>query len=129
MASVLFLFYIVFTLIVLYRAMSPVVWEIGSAFYLILATFVIGMPWVVTVLLCVLILSVCVLIHVEAVRFAISDFLFKRMGRSMPTLSKTEEEALNAGDTWLEKDIFTGTPDWEKLASISKQTTDKITKL
>ena len=125
MASVLFLFYIVFTLIVLYRAMSPVVWEIGSAFYLILATFVIGMPWVVTVLLCVLILSVCVLIHVEAVRFAISDFLFKRMGRSMPTLSKTEEEALNAGDTWLEKDIFTGTPDWEKLASISTKLTSE----
>lgn len=119
MASVLFLLYIVFTVIVLYRAMSPVVWQIGSALYLIGATLVIGTPWPITIVLWVTILSVCVLIQSEVVRFAISDFLFKRMGRSMPTLSKTEEEALNAGDTWLEKDIFIGKPNWDKLASIS----------
>ena len=119
MATVLFLLYLAFTLVVLYRAMQPVVWEIGSAIYLMLATFVIGMPWVLNGLLWVIILTVVILIHVEVVRFAISDFLFQRMGKSMPTLSKTEEEALNAGDTWLEKDIFTGAPDWKKLASIS----------
>lgn len=119
MASVLFFLYIVFSLIVLYRAMSPVVWQIGSALYLIVATLMIGMPWFITIALWIIILSVCVLIQSEVVRFAISDFLFKRMARSMPTLSKTEEEALNAGDTWLEKDIFIGAPNWDKLASIS----------
>jgi acyl-CoA dehydrogenase len=123
MACSLFLLYIIFTLIVLYRAMSPVVWQIGSACYLLLATFVIGMSWITAILLWSIILFVCLLIQVQALRFAISDFLFKRMGSSMPTLSKTEEEALNAGDTWLEKDIFTGTPDWEKLASISTRLT------
>ena len=118
MATVLFLNYLVFTLIVLYRAMQPVIWEIGSGVFLLLATFVIGMPLVMNCILWGLILTVVVIIHVETMRCAISDFLFKRMSKSMPTLSKTEEEALNAGDTWLEKDIFTGTPDWEKLATI-----------
>lgn len=123
MAIVLFLLYLVFTLVVLYRAMKPLVWDIGSAIYLFVATFLIGMPWVVNILLWSAILSAVVLLNIEAVRFALSDFLFKRAGKSMPTLSKTEEEALNAGDTWLEKDIFTGTPDWARLASVSTELT------
>ena len=125
MATALFLLYLVFTLVVLYRAMNPIVWDIGSAVYLFIATFLIGMPGVISILLWTVIIAVAVLVHVEVVRFALSDFLFKRSGKSMPTLSKTEEEALNAGDTWLEKDIFTGTPDWERLASISTALTQE----
>lgn len=122
MATALFLLYLVFTLIVLYRASEPIIWDIGSAIYLLAAVFV-GMPTSVWLLLLAVIVAVVIILHVEAVRFAISDLLFKRASRSMPTLSKTEEEALNAGDTWLEKDIFTGTPDWKKLASISTELT------
>ena len=125
MATVLFLLYLVFTMTVLYRAMKPMVWDVGSAVYLFIATFLIGMPWFVNLTLWSVIIIAMVVLHVEAVRFAISDFLFKRVGKSMPKLSKTEEEALNAGDTWLEKDIFTGTPDWERLASISTALTDE----
>ena len=118
MATVLFLLYFVFTLIVLYRAMKPIVWDIGSAIYLVLALYV-GMPLSVWLFLLAVIVVAVIILHVEPVRFAISDILFKRASKSMPTLSKTEEEALNAGDTWLEKDIFTGTPNWDRLASIS----------
>lgn len=35
--------------------------------------------------------------------------------RSMPTISKTEAEALAAGDAWVEADIFQGKLDWHKL--------------
>lgn len=123
MAITLFFVYIVFTLIVLYRATNPIVWDVGSAIYLLLATFYVGMPWLVSLLLWVVVITAVLVLHVEAVRFALSDLLFKRAGKSMPTLSKTEEEALNAGDTWLEKDIFTGTPDWNRLASVSTSLT------
>ena len=44
MATLLFLIYLIFTLIVLYRAMDPLVWGIGSVVYLIAATFFIGLP-------------------------------------------------------------------------------------
>lgn len=118
MAISLFLLYIIFTLTVLYRSMQLFVWDVGSAVYLVLASFFIGMPLSVNILLWGAIITVAVILHVEAIRFAISDFIFWRAGKSMPKLSKTEQEALNAGDTWLEKDIFTGTPDWDKLASI-----------
>ena len=119
MATFLFLLFLVFTLIVLYRLMNPLIWEVGSAIYLLTATFFIGMHWLAGVLVWLVVVTIDVILRVESVRVVISDFLFKRAVKSIPKLSKTEEDALNAGDTWLEKDIFTGTPDWEKLATIS----------
>ncbi|ARH01290.1 acyl-CoA dehydrogenase [Legionella micdadei] len=123
MATLLFLIYLVFTLVVLYRGMNAMSWEIGSAIYLILATFVIGMNWFLGLLIWLAIIAAVVLINVESLRDAISDFLFHHAGKSIPKLTKTEEEALNAGDTWIEKDIFTGSPNWETLKNVSAQLT------
>ena len=119
MATALFFFYLVFSLVVLYRAMNPLVWEIGSAVYLLLATVWLGMSWLGGIFLWLLVLGIVAILRIEDLRSAISDFLFQRALKSIPKLSKTEEEALNAGDTWFEKDIFTGTPDWKKLAAVS----------
>lgn len=33
----------------------------------------------------------------------------------MPEMSQTEREALDAGTTWFEADLFRGSPDWKKL--------------
>ncbi|MBD8164435.1 acyl-CoA dehydrogenase FadE [Erwinia persicina] len=33
----------------------------------------------------------------------------------MPPMSRTEKEAIDAGTTWWEGDLFRGTPDWKKL--------------
>ncbi len=38
--------------------------------------------------------------------------IFKRI---MPDMSSTEQEALEAGTTWFESDLFRGNPDWDKL--------------
>ncbi len=125
MATGLFLLYLLFTLTILYRAMSPLVWEIGSVVYLIGATFFIGLPWIPGILLWAIIGVIVLILRVEPARAAISNKLFQRAVHSIPKLSKTEEEALNAGDTWLEKDIFTGTPDWKRLAGISTSLTQE----
>lgn len=119
MATVMFALYLVFTLIVLYRAMNLVVWEVGSAVYLLLATFVVGLPWLSGIVLWITIVGIAVIARADAVRSLISDSLFQRAVKSIPKLSKTEEDALNAGDTWLEQDIFRGCPDWDRLAGIS----------
>ncbi len=34
---------------------------------------------------------------------------------ALPALSATEREAIEAGDTWWDADLFTGNPDWKKL--------------
>lgn len=121
MAILFFLIYLIFTLVVLYRAMNPLVWELGSVFYLIVATFAIGLPWIIGFLLWLVIIVALLVVYLEPLRATIADYLYKTAGKSIPKLSKTEEEALNAGDTWLEQDIFTGKPDWSRLANVSTE--------
>lgn len=115
MATALFVVYLVFSLFVLYQGLKPTFWEVGSAFYLLAATFIVGMPWFCVLLLWLLIIAIIVVVRVEAVRLAISDHIYHYASKRIPRLSSTEEEALNAGDTWLEQDIFTGSPDWQRL--------------
>lgn len=35
--------------------------------------------------------------------------------KALPAMSDTEREALEAGDTWWDADLFTGNPDWSKM--------------
>jgi alkylation response protein AidB-like acyl-CoA dehydrogenase len=121
MAILFFLIYLIFTLIVLYRGMSALVWELGSVFYLLVATFAIGLPWIVGFILWFIIVVALLIVYMEPLRTKIADYLYKTAGKSVPKLSKTEEDALNAGDTWLEEDIFKGTPDWERLSKVASE--------
>lgn len=38
-----------------------------------------------------------------------------RLKKQLPTISATEQAAIDAGDTWWEKELFCGNPDWQKL--------------
>jgi acyl-CoA dehydrogenase len=44
------------------------------------------------------------------------DF-FKKV---LPPMTDTEKEALEAGDVWVDGDLFQGSPDWKKLLAIPK---------
>lgn len=118
MGILLFIAYLLFSLGVAACALGPIVWEIGTLVYLLFAIFIIGLPWAWAGLLLAVIGLIVAVNRVALVRVTLSDYFYKRAEKSIPTLSKTEEEALNAGDTWLEKDIFIGKPDWEKLNQI-----------
>ncbi|OYV54191.1 MAG: acyl-CoA dehydrogenase, partial [Legionella sp. 21-45-4] len=124
MACLLFVLYLVVTLVILANALPALAWEIASALYLFMATFIVGLPWFIALLLWVSILAVIALMRSSDIRSYLTDFLYKRAQKMIPKLSKTEEEALNAGDTWLEKSVFTGTPDWEALAAVKTELTD-----
>mgnify|MGYP001627809508 CR=1 FL=1 len=41
---------------------------------------------------------------------------------ALPSLSKTEAEALNAGEVWWEADLFSGNPDYTKLHAVKAPT-------
>ncbi len=72
-------------------------------------------PWVMTPVWLVFIPAV-VLLSVPAIRRQlISTPLLAQFRRMMPTVSDTEREALEAGSTWWEADLFSGNPDWKKL--------------
>lgn len=48
----------------------------------------------------------------------ITNALISRVARKIPTISDTERAAIEAGDVWWEKELFSGRPDFEKLLSI-----------
>ncbi|MCC5978532.1 MAG: acyl-CoA dehydrogenase [Salinarimonas sp.] len=44
--------------------------------------------------------------------------IFRWAKGAMPSLSKTEREALNAGETWWDAQLFSGNPDWGMLRDV-----------
>lgn len=125
MTAILFVIYLITSLVILYREIKFPAWELVSFVYLFIATFIIGFSWWAGILVWALIASTVAIIHIPIIRAVIADFLFVRVKNSIPKLSKTEIEALNAGDTWFEQDIFRGTPDWEGLAKANTELTTK----
>ncbi|MDP3559203.1 MAG: acyl-CoA dehydrogenase [Legionellaceae bacterium] len=113
----LFLAYFLFTLCTLYLNTSAWIWEAGSIFYLFTTLFT-PIPLLLRLVLYVVIGSLIALVQFPAIRQRITRIAFHRGKKSIPTLSKTESEALSAGDTWFEADIFCGTPDWQKLSTV-----------
>lgn len=46
----------------------------------------------------------------------------KKLQSQIPTISPTEREAIEAGNTWWERELFSGRPHWKQLFSIPKPT-------
>ncbi|NOQ88298.1 MAG: acyl-CoA dehydrogenase, partial [Gammaproteobacteria bacterium] len=49
-----------------------------------------------------------------------SKAIYKVMKKLMPTISQTEQEALDAGDVWWEAELFSGKPDFSFLQNLPK---------
>ncbi len=47
-----------------------------------------------------------------------SEPFFKQFRQLLPRMSTTEKEALQAGSVWWDGDLFSGSPDWDKLLNI-----------
>ncbi|MEM7468411.1 MAG: acyl-CoA dehydrogenase [Pseudomonadota bacterium] len=44
--------------------------------------------------------------------------LFDFFRKSMPSVSQTEQDALDAGTVWWDAELFSGSPDWQRLLSL-----------
>jgi acyl-CoA dehydrogenase len=66
----------------------------------------------------ILFLLVAITVNVPALRiFLISKRFYLLFRQLLPSLSRTEREALEAGTVWWDGALFKGNPDWEKLLS------------
>ncbi|AWB67742.1 acyl-CoA dehydrogenase [Saccharobesus litoralis] len=64
-------------------------------------------------------LVIAIPLNISSVRqHLFSKPAFKIFRKIMPEMSKTEKEAIDAGTTWWEADLFRGEPDWHKLHNI-----------
>ncbi|WP_339899047.1 acyl-CoA dehydrogenase [uncultured Gilvimarinus sp.] len=91
--------------------LSSVVLVAGS----FILTFVSAWMW----LLFLPTLALTVFLNVPALRRPILiQPVYKLLQKAMPPMSVTEREAMEAGTTWWEKDLFSGRPDWKKFVDI-----------
>ena len=84
---------------------------------LLLMTMVTGfslIPWLI-----VLLTSVSFLMP-DLRRQYVSTPVFNLFKQIMPAMSETEQDALEAGDVWVDGDLFQGDPDWQKILDIPK---------
>ncbi|MBM4207989.1 MAG: acyl-CoA dehydrogenase [Gammaproteobacteria bacterium] len=51
-------------------------------------------------------------------RLLISRWIFTLMKSALPPMSQTEKEALEAGNTWWDAELFSGKPDWSVLQNL-----------
>lgn len=95
---------------------------VGAALLIIIAV-VAGFiaPWSLLLGVPLIIGSLVVLIT-PLRKSMISDPAYKILAGAMPSMSDTEREALDAGTSWWEKDLFMGAPDWDKFSSYSHPT-------
>lgn len=98
-----------------YRRASLIIWTMSFALFLLLAskfhgfTFGIIVAWV-------LFLGLFIPLNVTAWRRRfISQRLLHFYRAVMPSMSRTEREAISAGTVTWEGDLFRGNPDWKKL--------------
>ncbi|WP_429131451.1 acyl-CoA dehydrogenase FadE [Aeromonas dhakensis] len=102
-----------------YRRASLFTSTLATAAALIAGTLYGHVPLLVWVLFAV----IAILLNlVDFRRNQLTKPLFKLYKSIMPEMSRTEKEAIEAGTTWWEADLFAGNPDWKKLHAIPVST-------
>lgn len=80
----------------------------------VILTALILTPW--SLLLGIPLIALGIIILFAPLRFnLITQPAYKTLANSMPSISTTEQEALEAGTSWWEKELFMGAPDWSQF--------------
>lgn len=98
-----------------YRRASLLTSTLATAVALVIGTFYGQVPLLVWVLFALVAIPLNL---VEFRRNQLTRPLFKLYKSIMPEMSRTEKEAIEAGTTWWEADLFAGNPNWKKLHAI-----------
>ncbi|MBL0512651.1 acyl-CoA dehydrogenase FadE [Aeromonas media] len=102
-----------------YRRASLFTSTLATAAALVAAALYGHVPLLVWVLFAVIAIPLNL---VEFRRNQLTKPLFKIYKSIMPEMSRTEKEAIEAGTTWWEADLFAGNPNWKKLHAIPVST-------
>jgi acyl-CoA dehydrogenase len=84
----------------------------------LIITSIIGGAHVLPWLLFLIVAAICYPSHFR--RDILSKPIFHLFKKLLPPMSRTEEEAIEAGDVWWDGDLFSGQPDWNKWRNIPK---------
>jgi acyl-CoA dehydrogenase len=109
-----------------YHRASLSIWGLSLTLFLIFLTRFSALSWSILSIDWILFLGIYTSLIVPSLRKRlITKPILKLYRRLMPTMSRTEREALSAGTVGWEGDLFSGAPDWEKLLSLPKPALSK----
>ena len=86
---------------------------------LLVTTIWSGAPLWLLIVLWLLLAGMATFLNVESWRKRyLSAPLLQWFKKVLPPVSRTEQEALDAGTVWFDQEIFSGNPNWQRLASL-----------
>lgn len=101
----------------LYHRTSLQITSLGMVGLFALGSLFVGIGWGWWLLLAIILVP----LNLPSIRRNIlSRKILAIYRKIMPEISETEKDAIDAGTTWWEGDLFCGAPQWEKLHSIQK---------
>lgn len=119
LGSVILLLAVVFGLT--YIQVPVMVWTLVVGVLLVLMTTFHTAGWAILVISGLFFLAAAAFANLKFIRqhyFTVP--LIHKLQKRMPAISRTEREAIEAGDIWWEKELFCGRPKWKKLLTLPK---------
>ncbi|MDH5517710.1 MAG: acyl-CoA dehydrogenase [Gammaproteobacteria bacterium] len=115
---------VIFTLIIgisAYFRLALIIWSVllGAALFVFSYSPLISLSSL-TVLWAIFLLITVPLNLTDFRKNKISLAVKNMMAKAMPSISQTEQEALDAGSVWWEGELFSGMPDYSKLKKLPK---------
>jgi len=99
-----------------HRRLAPLqILGIIAAYVLLMGIFSRAPGWLLALLWIVLALKTALLVLPQWRRKVFSGPVFKWFQRTLPPMSQTEREAIDAGTVWWDGELFSGRPDWRTL--------------
>ncbi|MEE3636115.1 acyl-CoA dehydrogenase [Pseudomonas sp. AL 58] len=93
---------------------------IVAAYLLAMGLFSSAPTWLMTLLWLMLIIKSCIFVLPELRLKWFSAPLFAWFQRTLPPLSQTERDAIDAGSVWWDGELFSGRPNWNTLLAYPK---------
>ncbi len=116
LAFIEFLILFAFTFSLTFYRTSRYVWTPVMAVVLIIFTTYGHVSWYALTLFWILYILPAILFNIPLIRHEmLAHPLLRYFQKTLPQMSDTEREALEAGDVWWEGELFCGKPNWKKM--------------
>ncbi len=114
--------FLLLTCFVLYFTSRLAVWTLAIFVYLLVLNYLsVSINPFVFSCISIIYVIIAIVFNIKPLRkLLITKFIFVSAKKILPKISETEQLALNAGDSWYEKHIFQGNPDFKLLHNLKK---------
>ncbi|MCG6937041.1 MAG: acyl-CoA dehydrogenase [Gammaproteobacteria bacterium] len=115
--------FILIILVSAYFRLPLLVWSLLLAASLVAFSVLADVDTSWKYIMWILFAAVVIPVNLKPLRLNLfSRAIYRAMKKIMPTISQTEQEALDAGDVWWEAELFSGKPDFSQIQKLPAAT-------